>query len=69
MRLIRPAQPALGAPLLLFLLTLGACAAETGGPSATSGDYRVVSMTSELTHPWALAVLPDDSMLISERPG
>jgi aldose sugar dehydrogenase len=69
MRLIRPAQLLLGAALLLFLLALGACTGETGEPSATAGDYRVVSLTSELTHPWALAFLPDDSMLISERPG
>ena len=67
--LIRPAQTLLRAALLLFLLTVGACGGESSGPSAASGDYRVVSMTSELTHPWAIAFLPDDSILISERPG
>jgi aldose sugar dehydrogenase len=54
--------------LLFVLFPLGAGAGEHG-PAADSGDYRVVSLTDGLSHPWALAFLPSGDILISERPG
>lgn len=33
------------------------------------GKVRVVVMTRGLSHPWALAFLPDGNMLVTERPG
>jgi aldose sugar dehydrogenase len=67
-RSIRPGRLLLRTSLLLVLLTPGACTGEQG-PSDGSGEYRVVALAQGLTHPWALAFLPDGSMLISERPG
>jgi aldose sugar dehydrogenase len=64
-RSIRFGQLLARAPLLLLLLTLGACA----GGQGQSAEYRVVTLAEGLSHPWALAFLPDDSILISERPG
>lgn len=32
-------------------------------------DFKLVSLTSGLQHPWALTFLPDDTILITERPG
>lgn len=33
------------------------------------GPIRVVTVASGLEHPWGLAFLPDDRMLVTERPG
>jgi aldose sugar dehydrogenase len=54
--------------LLLLLITPMACAGERD-PGSESRDYRVVTLTGELAHPWAIAFLPDGTYLISERPG
>ncbi len=32
-------------------------------------DFRVVTLTQGLEHPWGLAFLPDGRMLVTERPG
>jgi len=37
--------------------------------TAEQHKIRVTVVTKGLVHPWALAFLPDDSMLITERPG
>jgi glucose/arabinose dehydrogenase len=37
--------------------------------TAEQPRIRVVALTRELMHPWALAFLPDGSMLVTERPG
>jgi glucose/arabinose dehydrogenase len=34
-----------------------------------SGDIRVETVVSGLSHPWGLAFLPDGRMLVTERPG
>lgn len=68
LRSIRPAKFSLHVVFLAFVLAVGACAGENPGPAAPA-DYRVVSLADALTHPWAIAFLPDDSILISERPG
>ncbi|MBS0002419.1 MAG: PQQ-dependent sugar dehydrogenase, partial [Thioalkalivibrio sp.] len=54
--------------LLFLLVSLAACAGEQG-PTDASGDYRVVPLVQGLSHPWALAFLPEGDILISERPG
>jgi glucose/arabinose dehydrogenase len=37
--------------------------------TAEQPKIRVVTLTKDLMHPWALAFLPDGSMLVTERPG
>jgi aldose sugar dehydrogenase len=60
--------PWLVLPFLLLLVSLAACANEQGSTTGSS-DYRVVPLAGGLSHPWALAFLPDGAILISERPG
>lgn len=38
-------------------------------PAAAEAEPQVESFASGLVHPWALAVLPDGRMLVTERPG
>ena len=73
----------LAAPLLLVLVTSGYGQEEApiGVPVPPLGDgpwvidtaeqhkIRVSVVTKGLEHPWAIAFLPDDAMLITERPG
>lgn len=37
--------------------------------TAEQGKIRVSVVTNDLSHPWAIAFLPDGGMLITERPG
>jgi aldose sugar dehydrogenase len=69
LRSTHPAPPSLRIAFLLAALTVAACAGEDPGSPSVSIDYRVVPLADELAHPWAMAFLPDDSILISERPG
>lgn len=55
---------------------LAGCAASGGRAAAPQGvirsekaDFRVVEVTGGLSHPWALAFLPDGTMLVTERQG
>lgn len=41
----------------------------TESPRPVHGQVQVTEVVSGLEHPWALAFLPDGSMLITERPG
>lgn len=43
--------------------------AQTRTVETPTGDVRVETVTDGLVHPWALAVLPDGRMLVTERPG
>ncbi|KRG69191.1 oxidoreductase [Pseudoxanthomonas dokdonensis] len=46
--------------------------ASTAAPvqaSSSQGDYTTLVIASGLEHPWALAPLPDGSLLVTERPG
>lgn len=49
---------------LLLLL----CAAGVGAQTVSTG-YTVETVTTGLEHPWALAFLPDNRMLVTERAG
>jgi aldose sugar dehydrogenase len=43
---------------------------QTRAPApATHSAYRVVTVAEGLNHPWSLAWLPDNRMLVTERPG
>ncbi|HSM28404.1 MAG TPA: PQQ-dependent sugar dehydrogenase [Thioalkalivibrio sp.] len=54
--------------MLLILVSPAACAGEPGSESAAR-DYRVVTLADGLNHPWSIAFLPGEGLLISERPG
>jgi aldose sugar dehydrogenase len=52
---------------LALLVATDAALAQTFRSSA--GDIRVETVAGGLSHPWALAFLPDQRMLVTERPG
>lgn len=54
--------------LAVFALALPAQAADPSFPSS-AGTVTVQTVASGLVNPWALAFLPDGSMLVTERPG
>lgn len=53
--------------LFVFMMAAGALAAQAPEPSR--GQASVTEVVTGLEHPWSLAFLPDDSILITERPG
>ncbi len=62
--------------LALAGVMLTACNSQPDEPGATevkSGpdgvSYKAVTVTSELSHPWAMSFLPDGAMLVTERSG
>ena len=57
------------ASLALLLAAPAATAAEATRHSARDHDFRLVTLAEGLSHPWALAFLPDGGALISERHG
>jgi aldose sugar dehydrogenase len=62
---------ALVAGLALALLSETSVAAQDSGEIHRSAfhDYTVVTVADGLEHPWSMAFLPNDDMLITERPG
>lgn len=42
---------------------------ETGVFATEKHNFKIVKITDQLEHPWGLAFLPDDRMLVTERPG
>ncbi|MGH8641311.1 MAG: PQQ-dependent sugar dehydrogenase [Burkholderiales bacterium] len=50
-----------------FVLSLPLCDAQT--VKTAEHTFRIVKIVEGLEHPWALAFLPDGTMLITERPG
>lgn len=55
----------------LFLSMFAMTAAQAADPvfRTSAGDVRVETVARGLSHPWALAFLPDDRMLVTERAG
>lgn len=55
----------------LFLSMFAMTAAQAADPvfRTSAGDVRVETVARGLSHPWALAFLPDDRMLVTERTG
>src|SRR6185312_7012418 len=49
------------------LLATSSASAQTFKSSA--GDLKIETVVGGLSHPWALAFLPDNRMLVTERPG
>jgi glucose/arabinose dehydrogenase len=50
-------------------LLLAAQPAQAQVFKSSAGDLKVETIASGLSHPWALAFLPDGRMLVTERPG
>ncbi len=57
----------LAMPLLMMTATSDAVAQQVF--KTETGNVRVETIVSGLSHPWALAFLPDGRILITERPG
>jgi glucose/arabinose dehydrogenase len=61
--------------MVLLSLTLPNVACSQSTPpapqtfSSQRHNFRVVTLTDDLEHPWGLAFLPDGRMLVTERPG
>ncbi len=55
-------------PLLLAALVLVLCCSLPPTAQAAN-DFKVVTLTKGLEHPWSMAFLPDGRLLVTERPG
>jgi aldose sugar dehydrogenase len=51
------------------LLAFGPCPANAQSFHSAAGDLVVQTVASGLSHPWAIAFLPDGRLLVTERPG
>ena len=58
---------------LIGIALIGAAFVSTSLPAKTVKtllhDFRVVQLANGLEHPWSIAFTPDNSILVSERPG
>ncbi|MCO5156048.1 MAG: PQQ-dependent sugar dehydrogenase [Aquamicrobium sp.] len=59
----------LGATLPMLLLGTACAQPVDGDLSSEAGTIRVETVVGDLSHPWAIAVLPDGGMLVTEREG
>lgn len=57
------------APILALSLLLAAPAAASGVIQSSAGPLQVTPVLTGLDEPWAVAFLPDDSLLVTERDG
>ncbi len=55
--------------LLFFLLTAGFAYAQKPTVERDNGAIEVQTLAEDLEHPWAIQFLPDDRILLTERPG
>jgi len=51
------------------LVAFGPCPANAQSFHSAAGDLVVQTVASGLSHPWAIAFLPDGRLLVTERPG
>ena len=56
-------------PWTLFLAALLVACEPSGNAGTHAVDFRIVTLAEGLEHPWGMAFLPDDRILITERPG
>jgi glucose/arabinose dehydrogenase len=59
-------------PLLFLLCAVPPAAGQAPSspqPKPVEGEFRATTVAKGLEHPWALEILPDGRMLVSERPG
>ncbi|WEX76487.1 PQQ-dependent sugar dehydrogenase [Sinorhizobium numidicum] len=64
--------PSAAAPLattLFLVLASSAAAQETREFSTQSGTVLVETLATGLDHPWAVEVMPDGALIVTERPG
>src|SRR5215470_16342515 len=61
----------LGAAILFAVSSLIATGTRGEGPAygSSAGELEVRTISRGLVNPWALAFLPDGTMLVTERPG
>src|ERR671918_1211899 len=74
-RMVQPSWVRGLAPAMVGAIVAGAgCgsridAAAQGPIASEQATFELVTVTSGLEHPWGMAFLPDDEILITERPG
>ncbi len=58
-----------GSILIIFLLASVSVFAQKPTIERDNGAIKVQTLAEDLEHPWAIAFLPDDRLLLTERPG
>ncbi|HUF28481.1 MAG TPA: PQQ-dependent sugar dehydrogenase [Gemmatimonadaceae bacterium] len=64
--MVRHSLPLLTAGILLAAVPV---AGQSPVHRSVHHDFRIVTVVEELEHPWSIAFLPGDEMLVTERPG
>ncbi|WP_299755421.1 PQQ-dependent sugar dehydrogenase [uncultured Pontibacter sp.] len=55
--------------VLILLLLAGQACAQKSSVRTEAGDIKVETLASNLNHPWGMAFLPDNRLLVTERAG